>query len=70
MRGFGATAIPLGLIAGEAVACYVLVPWEACRLVRADYLSFAARQWGTLIAAATLAFPAAWGLALLVGGPR
>jgi O-antigen/teichoic acid export membrane protein len=69
MRGFGATAIPLGLIAGEAVACYVLVPWEACRLVRADYLSFAARQWGTLIAAATLAFPAAWGLALLVGGP-
>lgn len=69
MQGFGAPAIPLGLIAGEALACYVLVPREACRLVRADYLSFAARQWGTLIAAATLAFPAAWGLSQLVTGP-
>jgi len=69
MKGFGAPAIPLGLIAGEALACYVLVPREACRLVRADYLPFAARQWGTLIVAAALAFPAAWALAELITGP-
>ena len=69
VKGFGASAIPLGLIAGEALACYVMVPREACRLVRADYLSFAARQWGTLLAAVGLAFPAAWALALLVSGP-
>ena len=65
----GAWAVPIGLITGEALACYVFVPREACRLARADYRPFALRQWLTLSAAAALAFPAAAGAAWLIGGP-
>lgn len=65
----GAGAVPIGLIVGEALACYVFVPREACRLVFADYRAFAARQWVTLGLAVALAFPAAWALAWLVAGP-
>lgn len=66
---FGTSAVPLGLIVGEALACYVFVPREACRLVRADYRQFAARQWGTLGAAVALAFSAAWAAASIASGP-
>jgi O-antigen/teichoic acid export membrane protein len=69
VESLGAVAVPVGLIVGEALACYVIVPREACRLVHADYRPFAARQWLTLGVSAALAFPAAGGLAWLVTGP-
>jgi O-antigen/teichoic acid export membrane protein len=42
---YGIAAVPIGLIVGEALACYVFVPWEACRLIREDYPRFAVHQW-------------------------
>lgn len=69
MDPLGAGAVPVGLIVGEALACYVFVPREACRLVRSDHRAFAARQWGTLTLAVAFAFPTAWAVAWLVPGP-
>lgn len=69
MDTLGAGAVPVGLIVGEALACYVFVPREACRLARADHRVFAVRQWGTLALAVALAFPAAWLAAWAVPGP-
>src|SRR5262249_44805984 len=36
IRWYGIAAVPIGLIIGEALACYVFVPREACRLIRED----------------------------------
>jgi len=69
MGRLGTWAVPVGLIAGEAVACSVLVPRAACRLVQADYGAFARRQWVGLAAAATVALPASWLAAQAVAGP-
>jgi O-antigen/teichoic acid export membrane protein len=42
---YGIAAVPIGLIVGEVLFCYVFVPREACRLIREDYRRFAVRQW-------------------------
>jgi O-antigen/teichoic acid export membrane protein len=54
-------AVPLGLLAGEALACYHFVIADACALTDTPYRPFAARVWSTLafVTALTLAASAA-----------
>lgn len=55
---YGLAAVPIGLIVGEALSCYVFVPREACRLIRESYRRFAVHQWlaqGAVVAAAFVA---------------
>ncbi len=66
---YGVAAVPMGLIAGEALACYVFVPREACRLIRVEYGSFALGAWGALAGAGALAFLAAGAAARVAVGP-
>lgn len=66
---YGMAAVPIGLIVGEALACYVFVPRESCRLVRDDYWRFAVRQWRTQAAAVACGFSAAWLAAQVAVGP-
>ena len=65
----GLAAIPLGLIVGEALACYLVVPRAACRLIGESYGRFAARQGMALAVSIALAFGAATSVAGLVRGP-
>jgi O-antigen/teichoic acid export membrane protein len=67
---YGVAAVPIGFIAGEALACYVFVPRQACRLVRDDFRRFAVRQWMSLGVGVAFAFPAAWAAAQIASGPR
>ncbi len=66
---YGAAAVPIGLIIGEALACYVFVPRESCRLIRANYRQFAMGQWVGLGVGVALAFSAAWATARIAVGP-
>jgi O-antigen/teichoic acid export membrane protein len=47
-------AVPLGLMAGEALACYHFVIADACTLADTPYRSFATRLWFTLAFVTTL----------------
>jgi O-antigen/teichoic acid export membrane protein len=66
---YGVIAVPIGLIVGEALACYVFIPRDACRLVREDFRWFAARQWTALGVGVAFAFSAAWVAAQIAVGP-
>jgi len=46
---FKLIAVPLGLMAGEALACYHFVIADACALTNAAYRHFATRVWLTLV---------------------
>ena len=69
IQRYGVPAVPIGLIVGEALACYVFVPREACRLVREEFWWFAVRQWVGLTVGVAFTFPAAWGVAQIAAGP-
>ena len=66
---YGVAAVPIGLIVGEALACYVFVPRAACRLIREDFRRFAMRQWVALGIGVAFAFCAAWAAARIAAGP-
>jgi O-antigen/teichoic acid export membrane protein len=53
-------AVPLGLLAGEAIACYHFVIADGCALTNTPYRGFAIRTWLTLlfVTAFTLAMSA------------
>jgi O-antigen/teichoic acid export membrane protein len=61
LRRFGVLAVPLGGLAGEALACYHFVIKEACRVLNEDYPRFAARLWPAVIAISC----ASWGAGYL-----
>jgi len=65
----GLAAVPVGLILGEAVACYRFVPREACRLIGQDYGRFTARAWLMLAVATTFTFGVSWLAAHVAIGP-
>jgi O-antigen/teichoic acid export membrane protein len=66
---YGIAAVPIGLIVGEALTCYVFVPREACLLIRENYRRFAVHQWLTQGAAVLGAFLAAQLAAQVATGP-
>ena len=47
-------AVPLGLLAGEALFCYHFVIADACTLTNTPYRQFATRVWFTLAFVTTL----------------
>lgn len=67
---YGVAAVPIGFIVGEALACYLFVPRQACLLVRDDFRRFAVRQWLGLGVGVAFAFPVAWAAAQIASGPR
>jgi O-antigen/teichoic acid export membrane protein len=58
-KPLGLWAVPLGLLAGEALACYHFVVRNTCRMLAVPYIPYARRLW--------LAGATAVGSALLVG---
>jgi O-antigen/teichoic acid export membrane protein len=51
---FELVAVPLGLLAGEALACYHFVIADACILTDTPYSKFATRVWFTLVFVTTI----------------
>jgi O-antigen/teichoic acid export membrane protein len=60
VRPLGMIGVPLGLMCGEAIACYHFVPFNACRIVGEPYPRFAARVWLGLALTAAVSLFAAW----------
>ena len=69
MGRFGVWAVPIGRILAEAVACYVVVPRDCCRQIRADYGAVARQHGLALLAGMGLAGALAWMASQLVVGP-
>jgi O-antigen/teichoic acid export membrane protein len=61
VRSCGLLAVPLGVILGEAIACYHFVIKGACKLLKQDYVPFVLRLWSGV---AVISF-AAWGAGYL-----
>jgi O-antigen/teichoic acid export membrane protein len=66
---WGVWAVPTGLIIGEAIACYHVVPRETCRRIGEPYGAFALRQWSVLALLGGLTFAAAWLAHQVANGP-
>ena len=71
----GMNAVPVGLIIGEALACYHFVLKDACALIAEPYAAYAARLWPGLalvfiaaLLAGWLAHQSAWGPPVLRWG--
>jgi O-antigen/teichoic acid export membrane protein len=51
----GTRAIPIGLLVGEALACYHFIVWDACKHCSERYLTFALKLWLFVAGATALA---------------
>ena len=69
VKSLGLIGVPIGLICGEAIACYHFVPADACRIVGEPYLRFAARVWLGLALTASVSLFAAWNVHQLTTMP-
>ena len=69
VKSLGFWAIPIGLIIGEAAACYHFVVKDTCQMIGEPYSPFALRLWSGLIALATIALLAGWAAHQLIPGP-
>jgi O-antigen/teichoic acid export membrane protein len=56
----GLIAVPLGLLAAEAFACYHFVIADACELAEESYRQFAFRTWSALVSVTALTLAASW----------
>lgn len=61
IRPYGLLAAPLGVLIGEALACYHFVIKDACGVLKEEYAPFAARLWSGVAAISC----AAWGAGYL-----
>jgi hypothetical protein len=68
-RTQGTWGIPLGLLIGEAVACYHLVIRDTCRLLGEDYRTFAFKLWLGILTAGGLALTTGWMAHIMIPGP-
>lgn len=69
VRWIGTLAVPIGLIIGEALACYHFVVKDTCQMIGEPYGPFALRLWSGLIAVVTVALVAGWAAHQLIPGP-
>ena len=60
IRHIGLVGVPVGLICGEAIACYHFVLAEACKIATEPYGCFAARLWLAIGILATMSLLATW----------
>ena len=68
VKSLGFWAIPIGLIIGEAAACYHFVVKDTCQMIGEPYSPFALRLWSGLIAVATVALLAGWAAHQVIPG--
>jgi len=68
VKSLGFWAIPIGLIIGEAAACYHFVVKDTCQMIGEPYSPFALRLWSGLIAVATIALLAGWAAHQVIPG--
>jgi len=69
VRWIGMWAVPVGLLIGEALACYHIVIKETCKLVGEPYPPFARRLWLGLAAVGTLTLWSGWFAHKTILGP-
>ena len=69
VKSLGFWAIPIGLLIGEAAACYHFVVEDTCQMIGEPYGPFALRLWSGLITVATVALLAGWAAHQLIPGP-
>jgi O-antigen/teichoic acid export membrane protein len=60
VRPCGLIAVPIGVILGDAVACYHFVIKDTCRMLNLGYVSTAARLWIGVGEVSLAAWAAAW----------
>ena len=65
----GLWAVPVGTMAGEAIACYHFVIKDTCDRIGQNYRSFAARVWICVAVAACAALAGAWAGHTVALGP-
>jgi len=65
----GLLAVPIGLIFGEAIACYHFVIKDTCSVIGEPYGPYALRIWGGLLVVSFAAFAAGWGIHQMEVGP-
>lgn len=69
VKWMGTWAVPVGLIVGEALACYHFVVRDTCQMVGEPYGPFARRLWFGLAVVATVAIVAGWAAHETIPGP-
>jgi O-antigen/teichoic acid export membrane protein len=60
IRYIGLVGVPVGLICGEAIACYHFVLADACKITTEPYGRFAARLWLAMGVLAAMSLLATW----------
>jgi O-antigen/teichoic acid export membrane protein len=60
MRPCGLLAVPIGILFGDAVACYHFVIKDTCHVLKEDYPRYATRFWSGFAAVCLAAWGAAW----------
>jgi O-antigen/teichoic acid export membrane protein len=65
----GAWAVPVGLMCGEAIACYHFVVKDACEMMQERYRPFARRLWSGLAVVAAVSLASGWLAHRLARGP-
>lgn len=66
IRHLGILAVPIGLLAGDVLACYHFVIKDACQIVKTSYLAFAGRLWSSIILIFCVTFALGWWVANVV----
>ena len=69
VKPLGTWAVPVGLIVGEAVACYHFVVKDTCLMIGEPYRPFALRLWLGFLIVAAMALLAGWATHHTIPGP-
>jgi O-antigen/teichoic acid export membrane protein len=69
IRSLGVRAVPIGLIAGEMLACYHFVPLGTCQMIHEVYEPFARHMWFSLVVVSAAAMGAGFIAHHAIAGP-
>jgi O-antigen/teichoic acid export membrane protein len=69
VKRWGTWAVPLGLMAGEALACYHFVIQDTCRMLEEPYGPFMLKTWLSLTVTAAAALAAGFAAHYAIPGP-
>jgi O-antigen/teichoic acid export membrane protein len=69
IRSLGVRAVPIGLIAGEMLACYHFVPLGTCQMIHEAYEPFARHTWFSFVLVSAAAMSAGFIAHYYIAGP-